>query len=281
MERNAVTEFLAALADLPFAALAVRMSAVAVFVVIIAVVSERVGSFLGAMVASLPVYTGPVYLFLALDHPPEYLARVAVASMATVAVIPVYLLVYGLFARAGHSVILSLSAGLGAWIVCAAFVQLYDWSLVEALIFAVPIFAVSVLLSPYFTDAVPLKAGERAWLDLAVRVFLVTIVVGIVNALSPFVPPQLTGILSIMPTVTTSLIVVLHSRIGGPATAALLAHSIGGLIGMLFAVTLVAATIVKWGPALSLSLALAVSVTWNLLLIAVKQGHAFVKRRLR
>jgi len=274
-----VQEVLAALADLPFGALAARMAAVAVFVVIVALISERAGPFFGAMVASLPVYTGPVYLFLALDHPPEYLARVAVASMATCGVIPVYLLIYGLLARAGRSMSLSLSVGLGAWLVFAVFVQLYDWSLAEALLFAVPVFAVSLLLAPHFTDAVPLKAGQRAWLDLAVRVLLVTIVVGIVNALSPFVPAQLTGILSIMPTVTTSLIVVLHGRIGGPATAALLAHSIGGLIGMLLAVTLVAATVVAWGPALSLSLALCVSVTWNLTLIAAKHGRALLLGR--
>jgi hypothetical protein len=274
-----VTEVLAALADLPFTALAVRMAAVAVFVVIVAMISERVGAFLGAMVASLPVYTGPVYLFLALDHPPEYLARVAIASMATCGVIPVYLLIYGLLARAGRSMVVSLSAGLIAWLLCAVFVQLYDWSLAEALLFAVPVFVVSLVLAPHFTDAVPLEAGKRAWLDLAVRVLLVTIVVGVVNALSPFVPPQLTGILSIMPTVTTSLIVVLHSRIGGPATAALLAHSIGGLIGMLLALTLVAATVIAWGPALSLALALAVSVAWNLMLIAAKHGRALFSGR--
>ncbi len=276
-----MTEVLAALADLPFTALAVRMAAVAVFAVIVALISERVGPFFGAMVASLPIYTGPVYLFLALDHPPDYLARVAVASMATCAVTPIYLLIYGLFARAGRSMMASLSAGLGVWLLCAIFVQLYDWTLVEALLFAVPIFAVSLLLAPHFTDAVPLKAGERAWLDLVVRVLLVTLIVGVVNALSPFVPARLTGILSIMPTVTTSLILVLHGRIGGPATAALLAHSIGGLIGMLLAVTLVAATVVKWGPALSLSLALGISVAWNLMLIAAKQGRALFTRRTR
>ena len=279
--RNAVTDVLAALADLPFTALAVRMAAVAVFIVIVALISERVGPFFGAMVASLPVYTGPVYLFLALDHPPDFLARVATASVAAFAVIPIYLLIYGLLAHAGKSMLLSLAAGSAAWLACAVFVQLYDWSLPEALLFAVPIFSAALLLAPRFTDAVPLKAGARSWIDLVVRVLLVTIVVGIVNALSPFVPVQLTGILSIMPTVTTSLIVVLHNRIGGPATAALLAHSIGGLIGMLLAITLVAATVVSWGRALSLSLALAVSVSWNLMLIAAKHGRAFFTRRPR
>lgn len=276
-----MTEFLAALADLPLTALAVRMAAVAFFIIIVALASERAGPFFGAMVATLPVYTGPVFVFLALDHPPQFVERVTTASVAAFAVIPIYVLIYGLLAHAGRSMLLSLGVSSGAWLACAVFVQLYDWSLPEALLFAVPIFSAAILLAPHLTDAVPLKAGARSWIDLVVRVLLVTIVVGVVNALAPFVPTQLTGILSIMPTVMTSLILVLHNRIGGAATAALLAHSIGGLIGMLLAITLVAATVVRWGPALSLSLALAVSVSWNLMLIAAKHGRAIFRGRLR
>jgi hypothetical protein len=44
---------------------------------------------------------------------------------------------------------------------------------------------------------------------------------------------------------------------------------------------LVAATVVSWGPALSLSLALAVCVSWNLMLIAAKHGRSIFRGRLR
>ena len=101
--RSTVDEFLAALADVPFFALAVRMAAVAVFIVIAALLSERAGPFFGAMVTSLPVYTGPVYLFLALDHPPEFLAQVTVGSLGSCAVIPIFVMVYALMVRAGRA----------------------------------------------------------------------------------------------------------------------------------------------------------------------------------
>jgi hypothetical protein len=276
---NEVPEALAALSDLPFAAIALRMCAVAVVVVTVALISEQVGPFLGAMVASLPTYTGPIFLFLALDFPPEHLARVAVAALAACGVIPVNILIYGLLARRGHSMIVSLMGSLAVWFACAIFVQLYDWTLIEALIFAIPIFAVALLLAPHFMDATPLRAGKRSWLDLAVRVLLVTSVVGLVNALSPFIPAQLTGIMAIVPIVTTSLIIVLHGRIGGPATAALLAHTVGGLIGMLLALAFVGYTVVAWGPALSLPIALAICVSWNLMLIIARHGRAILKRQ--
>ncbi len=279
MGRNSVTEWLAVLADLPFGALALRMGAVAVVVVAVALISERVGPFFGAMVASLPTYTGPILVFLAMDFPPEHLERIAVAAVASCGVVPVNSLLYAVLARRGHSMIVSLLGALAGWFACAIFVQMYDWSLVEAFIFAIPIYAVALLLAPHFMNATPLKAGNRSWIDLAVRVLMVTSVVGIVNAASPFVPAQVTGVLSIVPIVTASLIIVLHPRIGGPATAALLAHTIGGLIGMLFALTFVAATVVPWGPVLSLSLALAICVSWNLMLIVVRQGRAILKRQ--
>ncbi len=274
-----MTDVLTALSELPFGAIALRMCAVAVVVVSVALISERVGAFFGAMVASLPTYTGPLFVFLAMDFPPEHVARVSVAALAACGVIPVNILVYGLLARRGRLVSTSLLGAFAAWFDCALFVQFYDWSLVEALIFAIPIFAVGLLLAPHFMDATPLKAGERSWIDLAVRVFLVTSVVGMVNASSPFLPAQLTGILSIIPIVTASLIIVLHGRIGGPATAALLAHTVGGLIGMLLALSFVGLTIVQWGPVLSLSIALAICVSWNLMLIAARQGRNFLRRQ--
>jgi len=277
--RSTVDDFLAALADVPFFALAVRMAAVAVFIVAGALISERAGPFFGAMVTSLPVYTGPVYLFLAIDHPPEFLAQVTVGSLGSCAVIPVFVLLYALMARAGHGALPSVLVALTAWVSVAAIVQLKDWSLIEALVFALPIYGVTILIGRGFTHANALTPTGRSWRDLMLRVLMVTCVVGAVNAMSPFLPVKITGILSIMPTVMLSLILVLHGRIGGPATAALLIHAITGMVGMLLAVTLVGLTIVPWGPAASLSAGLAVSLSWNLSLIAIRQAGRALRNR--
>jgi hypothetical protein len=274
-----VEHFLAALADVPFFALGVRMAAVAVFIVIGALISERAGPFFGAMVASLPVYTGPVFLFLAIDHPPEFLAQVAIGSLGSCGVVPVFVLLYALMARAGYSALPSLLVAMIAWFSIAAIVQLKDWSLIEALVFALPIYGVTILIGRSFTQAVALTPTGRSWRDLMLRVLMVTCVVGAVNVLSPFLPVKVTGVLSIMPTVMMSLILVLHGRIGGPATAALLIHAITGMVGMLFAVTLVGRTIVPWGPAASLSAGLATSLTWNLTLIAIRQAGRVLRDR--
>ena len=139
--------------------LALRMVLVAAFVVTVALIAERLGPFLGAMVASLPLYTGPVYLLLALEHSPDYITAATVTSVAICGANPVFALIYALLART-QGVAVSLIGGLGAWAACGVLVQARDWSLVEALLFVAPIYSVSLWLAQSFTRGVAIR---RAW----------------------------------------------------------------------------------------------------------------------
>lgn len=253
------------------APLLLRMGLVAAFVVSVAVIAERLGPFLGGMVASLPLYTGPVYLLLALEHDTAYLAASAVASLAICGANPVFVMIYAMLSRS-RGTATSLLGGLGAWAGCAAIVRLRDWTVPEGLLFVAPIFLVSIMLSRSFTRGVALKRPERHWTDLVQRALLVAVLTGIVIVASQRVPAQVTGILSVMPILTTSLILVMQPRVGGPATAALLAHTLGGLVGMVLAFVVVSLTIEDLGAWPSLSLGLGVTLAWNLMLIAVNVG---------
>ncbi len=252
-----------------FAPLLLRMMLVAAFVVSVAMIAERLGPFLGAMVASLPLYTGPVYVLLALEHDTAYLAASAVASLAICGANPAFVVIYAMLSRT-RGALVSLAGGLGAWAGCAAIVQHRDWTVIEGLLFVAPIFAVSIVLARNFTRGVALKRAERRWTDLLQRALFVAGLTGVVIVTSAHVPAQVTGILSVMPILTTSLILVMHPRVGGPATAALLAHTLGGLVGMVLAFTLVCSTIQDWGTWVSLASGLAVTVAWNVMLIAAR-----------
>lgn len=261
------------LASLPGGPLMLRMALVAVFVVLVALLAERLGPFLGAMVASLPLYTGPIYLMLALEHDADYLAASTLGSLAICGATPVFALAYCVTARR-HGALLSLAAALGAWAVCAVIVQFGRLSLVEALLFVAPIYAVAVPLARGFTRGIAIQPAGRGRFDLVLRAVLCGGLAGVVITVARHLPPQLTGILSVVPILLTSLILVLHPRIGGPATAALLAHTLGGLVGMVLAFALVNQTLHRWGVPLALAAGLAVTVAWNIGLIAVKQIRA-------
>ncbi len=261
-----------------YAPLLLRMVLVAVFVVTVAMIAERLGPFLGAMVASLPLYTGPVYLLLALEHEPAYLAAAAVASLAICGANPVFVVIYAMLSRT-QGALVSVAGGLAAWAACAAIVQHRDWTVIEGLLFVAPVFAVSIALARNFTRGVALKRAERRWTDLLQRALFVALLTGVVIVASQHVTAQVTGILSVMPILTTSLILVMHPRVGGPATAALLAHTLGGLVGMVMAFALVCLTIEDWGTWPALATGLGITVGWNVMLIAAR--HLAQRQRPR
>ena len=66
---------------------------------------------------------------------------------------------------------------------------------------------------------------------------------------SSWVGPKVSGIIALFPIVFTSMMLILHPRIGGPPTAAVLANSAWGLIGLGIAIAVlhVAALAVRLG----------------------------------
>lgn len=267
----------AILAGMPLEQLLLRMVLVALFVVMVALIAERLGPFLGAMVASLPLYTGPVYLLLAMEHDATYIEAATVTSAAICGANPVFVLIYALLAR-DHGLWTSLGAGLLAWAACGAFVQTHDWSLAEAALFVTPIYLVSLWLAQNFTRGVAFRRAERRWTDLLQRAVFVAVLTGFVIVASRHVPPRVTGILSVMPILTTSLVLVLHPRIGGAATAALLAHTLGGLVGMVVAFGAVNLSIPRIGVWPALALGLAITIAWNIALIVGRSLGSRIRR---
>ena len=64
----------------------------ATIVVIISVVVERSGPFIGALIAALPTAAGAAYIILAFEHPPAFIAASAVGSAAAAAAVSIFAL---------------------------------------------------------------------------------------------------------------------------------------------------------------------------------------------
>jgi hypothetical protein len=263
--------------DPALAGLIVKIAATAAFVIAVALLSERLGPFLGAMTASLPVYTGPVYLLVSLDHGPDYLEQMLVGSTAISAATPVFALAYcALAVRAGPGA--SLAAALLAWLAAAFAIRQHQWTQPQAVLLCLAVFAIAIPLAARFKRIGELTHAPKKWLDVPLRAAMVAVPVGIVTTISTRLPPMLTGILSVVPVVFSSLILVLHPRIGGAATGALMAHSIGGLVGMMIAFTVAHLSIGRIGTAPALSIGLGICVAWNLMLIFARHGLGWLRR---
>ena len=105
------------------------------------------------------------------------------------------------------------------------------------------------------------------------------VLVAMVVVLSSHVGPKVTGILALFPIVLSSLVLIFQPRIGGPATAALTANSVAGLMGYAAVLVVVHLAAVPLGSATALLLALCVAVGWNLSVVAIRGRYAVIQPR--
>jgi hypothetical protein len=242
--------------------LAMRMAVTAAFVVTASVITERSGPVIGALIATLPISAGPSYVFLALDHDAGFIAEGALASLPVNAATLFLGLTYVVLAQRQSAAVSFLGAA-AVWLTLATLAQSLHWTLAGGLIANAVTFAICLPLMRRFRH-VRMPLITRRWYDIPLRAALVATLVATVVTLSGWVGPTVSGTIALFPVVFTSMMLILHPRIGGPATAAVIANSGWGLIGFGIAIAVLHVAALRFGSAIALSLALATCVSWNL-----------------
>jgi hypothetical protein len=242
-----------------------RMAITAAFVVSASVITERSGPVIGALIATLPISAGPAYVFLALDHDAAFIAEGALASLPINAATIFLGLTYAVLAQR-FSLWVSAGAAIIVWLALATVIRQFQWTLPAGVIVNAITFAICVpLLRPYMhVEKMPLIT--RRWYDIPLRAALVATLVAIVVTTSSWVGPRISGIIALFPIVFTSLMLVLHPRIGGKSTAAVVANGAWGMMGFGLAIAVLHGAALNFGSAVGLSLALATCIAWNLAL---------------
>ena len=258
-----------------FLLLGLRMVVAAAFVVSASFIAEHSGPAVGALVATLPISAGPSYVFLALDHDAAFVAQGALTSLPINAATIFLGLTYTLLAQR-HGLLTSYGAAAAVWIAIAAIVGSMRWSLWGGVLINVVAFAICTPLMQRHRHA-KMPPVARRWYDAPLRAALVATLVAVVVTLSGRVGPSISGILALFPAVFSSMMLILHPRIGGRATAAVIANSAWGLMGFSVAIAVLHVGALYLGSAAGLSFALATCVCWNLMLWWMGRRRAAVK----
>jgi hypothetical protein len=254
-----------------FVMLALKMATAAAVVVGCSLLAERSGPMIAAMIATLPISAGPVYVFLALDHDAAFIAQGALGSMASNLANAGLSFVY-VFLAQRFGTALCLAAALAAWIATLLLLRALAPSFPVLLALTVAVYGgLHLLFRPYLA-ARPQQPPERPWYLIPMRAAFVATLAGTVTTVSSHVGPTWSGSLAALPIVLSSLIVMLQPRIGGPATAAVMANGALALIGFGVALAAVHLTALPLGSALGLSLGLAICIVWNLALMRLTRG---------
>jgi hypothetical protein len=241
--------------------LAIKMAITALSVCVATIIAERLGAVAGALVATLPVSAGPVYVFLALDHDASFISASAVASLALNAATAIFITAYVLTAQR-RSLWISISLAMMVWLAVTLALVRVHWTAPSALVLNLVVFTLCTwVVKPYGRVAMP--STTRPWHDFVMRAGLVALLVGAAVALSSRIGPTGSGVLAVFPVIYTSIMLILHRRVGGPATAAVLANAVFALAGFGLALLTLHLAAVPLGSAAALIAALSVSVAWN------------------
>ncbi|MGY4315091.1 hypothetical protein [Bradyrhizobium sp. JR3.5] len=253
-------------ADFAFlSSLTLRMAVSAAFVVTASIITERSGPAIGALIATLPLSAGPAYLFLALDHDATFIAKGAEAGLAINAATMIFCLTYVMLAQC-RSALLSIGGAVVVWIVLAALEGFVTWTLLKGFLANAAAFAICIPLLRRFQHVEKLPLVAHYWYDIPLRATMVAALVAIVVSSSHWVGPVVSGAIALFPTVLFSMMLILHARIGGRTTAAMIANGGWAMMGFGLAIAILQVTAIPFGSALALSLGLATCIVWNLAL---------------
>lgn len=249
--------------------LIVKMAITAAFVLAATITAERAGPLVGGLVATLPIGAGPVYVFLALDHDAHFIAQSAIASLAVNAVNVVFAVVYCVLAQK-RSLAVSLGGTYLLWILLTALVTANQWTFGAAILVNAAAVAVGLwIVRPFRHIRMPRQKPN--WYDHALRALMVAVLVGIVVTFGFRIGSYGSGLLAVFPVVLTSIILILHRRAGGKPTAGVLANAPLGLLGFAIACVVLHFAAEPLGVAAALSLALATSLGWTLVILAARR----------
>jgi hypothetical protein len=255
----------------------VRALTTALLVVAASAAAEALGPFWGALIACLPVSTGPAYVFLAMQHGADFVAASALSSFAANASTGFFLVIYG-FLAGNTPQWKSLGLAILAWLAASLATHQVAWTPATALLLNVVVYGAGLVLVNTIRndDSSVAPSRRRRWFDLPLRAAAVAVFVSLVIAASSILGPSATGIAAVFPISLTSLLVVVRPRIGGPASSLLATSALWPMLGFGMMLLTLHLAVQAWGVVVGLLAALSVSALSSTALLILAR-----RRRLR
>jgi hypothetical protein len=199
--------------------LIVKALVTALIVMSASAVADALGPVWGAIVASLPVSAGPAYVFLAMQHGPDFVAASVLNSAAANAGTGLFLITYAVLAKRIPPW-RSLAVAVALWLAICLLQQRVAWNFekvceLNLAVYGSGLFFVNKGGTARFE---PAQSSRRRWFELPLRASFVAAFVSLVVAISSVLGPTATGIAAVFPVSLISLFVILQPRLDGPSS---------------------------------------------------------------
>lgn len=206
--------------------LAAKLLLAPAFVVLASLVGRHYGSRVGGIVGGLPVVAGPILLVLALTHDRAFAADATRASVLGLVSLAAFVVVYAALVRRVAWPV-ALGAAIAAFLIGTAALTVLDLGPWPALLAAYAALALALLVVPRPRDGAPTGDRRPSW-DLPMRAAVAAAMVVALTAVSGALGPELSGLLSPFPIITSILAAFTQAQRGPEATLTLLRGMLAG-----------------------------------------------------
>jgi len=224
---------------------------------------RRWGPAVGGWLAGLPLTSGPVSVFLALERGPAFAAQAAVGTLAGLVGVGCFCLVYARLARS-RSWILATAGGIAAYLTGAALLSRVPLALGPTAAGTLALLLLAFRSLPTTPRIGGAPAAPR-W-DVPLRMAVATALVLLLTGTATVLGPKLSGLLSPFPVFATVLAVFTHRHAGAAATQQLLRGIVLGSFAFAGFFVVVAAALDRWEAAATYVVACASALLINLAL---------------
>lgn len=192
---------------------------------------RRWGNAIGGWIVGLPLSSGPVSFFLALDHGPAFAQQAAAGTLVGTAAQACFSIAY-FWAAGSASWPLAFAAGACGFFACASALQVLALPHLMLFVIALAALTIGLYLTPR-REAVGVSARSPRW-DIPLRMIVATTLVLSVTAAANVLGPRVSGVIAAFP-IFASVLTVFSHRNQGPEAARLVVRGLlMGLYGFAF-----------------------------------------------
>ncbi len=231
--------------------LAIKLIVTPLMILAASLVGRRWGDALTGWIVGLPLTSGPVAVFLAVEHGANFAAEASAGSLAGVIAQAVFCLGYALAAPWGW--LAGLIGGAAAFVATAA--TLHAGRLPPGMLFALALLTLVVALRLLPRDLRAFAPMREAWWEIPARMALVTALVVGVTSFASLLGARASGVVATFPLIGAALGVFAHRAHGPRAGVALLRGMTGSLFAFAFFFLVVGLAIPRAGIVLAFAAA--------------------------
>ncbi len=234
-----------------------KLILVPIFIAAVTLAGRRWGLTVSGWLIGLPLTSGPVAFFLALEQGSTFASEASQSIMVGIMSVFIFCLVYS-WSAARLTVLPSLLLGFGAFLACTYLLQMASLSLATGFALSILVLLVSLQLLPR-VHSFNARALNLRW-ELPARVVSATALVFLITGVAQSLGPQLTGLISPFPVYAATLAAFTHRFQGRDQAVLLLRGVIAGSFTFIAFFLVVSLTLVALGVAASFLAAIGVSL---------------------